>query len=276
MKIDGVVVLYQPTEENVENILKYAPLLHKLYVLDNSDSVNAALLQRFERASNAVLIPMNGNQGIAKALRVGLEQAIEDGADFCLTMDQDSIFPTERMEDIRKYLAREDIDDYGIIGLNVNHVGAPGLVEVRFLLTSGNFVNVRNYRQTDGFREELFIDSVDFDLNHQFYVIGKKIAYINEISLTHTVGTPVRKNLLFRKITLLNHSPVRCYYRFRNNYVLFREDRKFYREIRQSDKKQYIKILFFEKNKKQKLAMIRLGIRHAKQKKFGKLEEIHE
>lgn len=105
---------------------------------------------------------------------------------------------------------------------------------------------------------------------------GKKIAYINEISLTHTVGTPVRKNLLFRKITLLNHSPVRCYYRFRNNYVLFREDRKFYREIRQSDKKQYIKILFFEKNKKQKLAMIRLGIRHAKQKKFGKLEEIHE
>ena len=269
MKIDGVVVLYQPTEENVENILKYAPLLHKLYVLDNSDSVNAALLQRFERASNAVLIPMNGNQGIAKALRVGLEQAIEDGADFCLTMDQDSIFPTERMEDIWKYLAREDIDDYGIIGLNVNHVGAPGLVEVRFLLTSGNFVNVRNYRQTNGFREELFIDSVDFDLNHQFYVIGKKIAYINEISLTHTVGTPVRKNLLFRKITLLNHSPVRCYYRFRNNYVLFREDRKFYREIRQSDKKQYIKILFFEKNKKQKLAMIRLGIRHAKQKKFG-------
>ncbi len=277
MKIDGVVVLYQPTEENILNILQYAPLLDRLYVVDNSEPPENMLLQKLSAASNVEIVPMNGNQGIAKALRVGLEKAMQDDADFCLTMDQDSIFPTDQMHNIKKYLSRDDIDDYAIIGLNVNQIGTPpGLVATKLILTSGNLINVKNYRLIQGFREELFIDSVDYELDHQFYKVGKKIAYINEISLKHTVGSPEAMNILHQKITLLNHSPVRYYYRYRNNYVLYREDKKFYKEVRWMDQKQFIKILLFEKNKRKKLAMIRLGIRHAKQKKLGRLEEIHE
>lgn len=273
MKIYGVVVLYNPTEENVKHILDYAPIVEHLYVMDNSDVVNEELLALFSAMPNIVIVPMGDNQGIAAALRRGVQYAIDDNADFCLTMDQDSVFPVSAMTDIKKYLARDNVDDYGIIALNAQYErNDTGLVEVPMIITSGNFINIKNYRMIDGFRSELFIDSVDFDLCHQFHMIDKKIAYIAEIKLGHKLGDPVDKNLVIRKVTLTNHSPLRCYYRFRNNYVLYREDKKFYKSIHSGDIKQLIKIILFEKNKRAKLKMIRLGRKHAKQGKLGKLE----
>lgn len=273
MKIYGVVVLYNPTEENIRHILEYAPIVERLYVMDNSEAVSEELLAHFSSMPNIVIVSMGGNQGIAAALRCGVQCAIDDNADFCLTMDQDSVFPVSAMDDIKKYLARDDVDDYGIIALNAQFKrDDTGLVEVPMIITSGNFINIKNYRMIDGFRSELFIDSVDFDLCHQFYIIDKKIAYIAEIKLGHKLGNSVVKNLIIRKITLTNHSPLRCYYRFRNNYVLYREDKKFYKDVRKGDIKHLIKIILFEKNKRAKLKMIRLGRKHAKQGKLGKLE----
>lgn len=273
MKIDGVVVLYHPTEENIQHIAEYACILNKFFVVDNSDEIDQEKLNPLRELNNIVYLSMDGNKGIAAALRIGVEHALEDGADFCLTMDQDSQFPVDRMEKIKTYLSIATIDDYGIIALNSReHQEQEGLVEVKTFITSGNFINVKNYRLIDGFREELFIDSVDFDLCHQFFLIGKKIAYIGEIGIKHRLGNPVRKKFLgIRSYTAPNHSPVRSYYRYRNNYLLYREDKKFYKEIRKADRKQFLKIILVEDNKREKIRMIRLGIKHAKQGKLGKL-----
>ncbi len=273
MKIDAVVVLYRPSEENLRNIADYAPTVRTLYVMDNSDTPDEIPLRRLTALENVVLVPMGGNRGIAAALREGLTRAVADGADYCLTMDQDSVFPIGEWDAVKSYLSRPDADDYGVIALNINGDGSrKGLIDVRTWITSGNFINVGNYRRIDGFREELFIDSVDFDLDHQFYRIGKKIAYIGEISLRHKIGQPVQRKFLgIRTVTVTNHSPLRCYYRYRNNYLLYHEDKAFYRAIYRADKKQLVKILLFEADKREKLKMIRLGIRHAKQKKLGRL-----
>lgn len=273
MKIDAVVVLYRPTAENIANILQYAPLFHRFFVMDNSEPADETAWQPLLRMPNVRAVRMGGNRGIAAALRRGLALAAEDGADYCLTMDQDSIFPTERMPEIEAYLTRADAREYGIIALNVNGSGEErGLVPVKVWITSGNFIHMGNYAGIDGFREELFIDSVDFDLDHQFHAIGKKIAYIGEISLRHRIGAPVQRTLFgLRTVTVTNHSPVRCYYRFRNNYVLYHEDKAFYRDIYRADRKQFWKIMLFERDKRAKWKMIRLGIRHAKERRLGKL-----
>ena len=209
-------------------------------------------------------------KGIAAALRRGLEFAMREGADFCLTMDQDSAFPVERMGEIERWLSMPDIDDYGIIALNYEQSGGAGLVVVPTWITSGNFVNVRNYRLIAGFREELFIDSVDHELCHQFYCIGKKVAYIADIPMQHALGNMSYVSLFGRKLSLTNHSPLRYYYRFRNNYVLYREDKAFYRGLYRADRHQLIKIMLFEKNRREKWRMIRRGIRDAKRGVLGK------
>lgn len=272
--IVGCVVLYQPREENIQHILQYAPLLKTLFVLDNSDTPDVSYVDALKKAQNVVYLSMGGNMGIAAALRRGLAEAIACGADFCLTMDQDSTFPIDRMEEIGAYLSRPDVDDYAVIGLNYEgDSDEKGLVEVRTWITSGNFINVKNYLKTEGFREELFIDSVDHELCHQFYKIGKKVAYINEIRIGHSLGELSCANFLGRRVSVTNHSPLRYYYRFRNNYVLYREDREFYSDLHRADVHHKYKIILFEKDKREKLRMIRRAIRDAKDGRLGKFRE---
>ena len=271
MKIDGVVVLYNPTDRVIEHIFEYAPIVNKLYIVDNSDRADEYILKCLRTLSNAEIISMNGNKGIATALRVGVDKAIANKADFCLTMDQDGIFPVARMGEFIKYLSIPGIDDYGMIGVRIPSLPrGSGLIATKTIITSYSFINIKNYVLTNGFRDELFIDSVDTELCHQFYKIGKKVAYIGEILIDHTIGAPCTRKIFGIKITVSNHSPIRCYYRFRNNYLLYREDKKFYKETRIKDRHQILKILFFEKNKLEKFKMIRRGRRDAKLGKLGK------
>ena len=103
MKIDGVVVLYNPEDSIYENILSSQKVLSKLFVIDNSTSPNIKIVEQLKKLNNVEYVSLNGNQGIGKALKVGLELAVEDGADYCLTIDQDSVFPSESIDKIETY-----------------------------------------------------------------------------------------------------------------------------------------------------------------------------
>ena len=178
MIIDGVVVLYNPDKAVVENIKSYQSFLRKLFVIDNSTSYNEEVINKLKEYPNIVYVSLDGNKGIAKALKEGLELSIKDKADFTLTMDQDSIFPSEKLDVVKTYLEKYS-SEYATIGLNFNSDSKEAkLVEEQFLLTSGNFIKNEDYQKIEGFKEELFIDWVDFDLCEQFYSIGKKLAIL--------------------------------------------------------------------------------------------------
>lgn len=274
MIIDGVVVLYNPTDDIYDNIVTYVPFLHRLFVLDNSDTRNEGLLSKLSNFKNAAYISLCGNKGIAKALKEGMELSLSDHADFTLTMDQDSSFPTEKIEEVTKYLVKYQ-NEYAIIGLNVNkEEQEEKLVDVHELLTSGNFINNKFYREIDGFNEDLFIDYVDFDLCEQFSRIGKKIGYINNVSIKHTIGNPIEFKFFGKTYHALNHNPIRYYYRYRNALYLYKRNKKFYRKKYKHDL--YIdklKIVLFEKNKKLKLKLIRRGRKDARKGILGPYKE---
>ena len=225
MIIDGVVVLYNPDKAVVENIKSYQSFLRKLFVIDNSTSYNEEVINKLKEYPNIVYVSLDGNKGIAKALKEGLELSIKDKADFTLTMDQDSIFPSDKLDVVKTYLEKYS-GEYAIIGLNFNSDSKEAkLVEEQFLLTSGNFIKNEDYQKIEGFKEELFIDWVDFDLCEQFYSIGKKVGYINEVSLLHTMGNPESHNLLGKTVTALNHPLIRYYYRYRNGLYLYKRNK---------------------------------------------------
>lgn len=274
MKIDGVVVLYNPENDVLDNIEKYRPFLDHLFVVDNSTNVNEKMVNTLKEYNNVKYISLDGNQGIGKALKVGLSEAIKCGADICLTMDQDSIFPSEKIDDIKDYLEK-NIGEYAIIGLNFNSVDTTkGIVDVKTLLTSGNFINITDYKRINGFNEDLFIDCVDFELDEQFANLGRKIGYINDISLTHKMGNPITVKFLWKKYTALNHSPIRYYYRFRNGYYLYKKNKNFYRFLKKQFFSVRLKVILYEPNKKVKFKMMRHGIKDAKKNILGKYKEI--
>ncbi len=274
MTINGVVVLYNPDIAVIENIKSYQSFCHKLFVIDNSTSYNEEVINSLKEFKNVEYLSLKGNQGIAKALKEGMALSILDKADYTLTMDQDSLFPTDKLDVIKSYLEKYS-SEYAIIGLNFNSESSESkLIEEHFLLTSGNFIKNDDYQKIKGFKEELFIDWVDFDLDEQFYSIGKKVGYINEVSLIHKMGNPESHKLMGKEVTALNHPLVRYYYRYRNGLYLYKRNKKYFKKKYKHDIIiDRIKILLYEKNKHAKFKMIRKGRKDAKRNILGPYKE---
>ena len=237
MKIASCVVLYNPNEEIFANIQTYLPLVETLYVMDNSTK-EIPFLQKIKEISKVKYISLNGNKGIAQALKSAADAAIADGFDFLLTMDQDSKFPTEDFEYIKTYLSTEEIKNVGIVGINYKNNGTvkgfkltdnPNknlVIDVKTIITSGSIINLANYKKIEGFKAELFIDFVDFDLCFQFLEKGfVNKAFIN-IFLDHHLGKLKTFKFLFFKKTISTHPPIRYYYIYRNFYYLLRNEKK--------------------------------------------------
>ena len=275
MKIDSVTVLYNPEAVVYDNFVRYSKFMNKAFVMDNSTQKNEDLLAKLKQLPNVVIVDMDGNKGIAQALKDGMLLAIEDKADYCLNMDQDSIFPTEQYDEILKYL--EKYPEYGIIGLNFNAKDETqtGLVDFTIWLTSGNFIKIEDYVKVRGYNPDLFIDCVDYDLYEQFYSKGIKTAYINEISLVHTIGNQAPHRFLWKKVHANNHSLVRYYYQYRNITYLYKYVNKaFYKKTYKKEMiNKRIKILLYEKDRIKKFKMIRKGIRDGKKKILGPYKE---
>lgn len=264
------IVLYQP---KTEYFAHYEPLFSafsKVLFLDNSTKPNAELVQKITSFSNAEYVNLGGNKGIALALKKACEIAISEGADYLLTLDQDSVFPMQRLSEIKNIV--EANHDYGIVGLNFNSKETSlELVDVRWWLTSGNFINLKKYQTLKtGFDERLFIDAVDTDIGWKFHQAGYKVGYIKGISLIHTMGNPKHIGFGTLSFTLLNYPPIRYYYIFRNVNYLYQQDPEFFRSDKKKiDRRTKPKVLLFEKNKRKKRLAMRLGAQDGKQGKLG-------
>ena len=273
MKIDVVIILYNPTDAIICNSISYAKYFNRVFIIDNSEKPNFDI-KILEKYNNITYFKMRGNEGIASALNKGTEMAINDNADFCLTMDQDSFFPYNRLNDIKNILSSPEVEQYGIVGLELNKKQSENikLINVNWLLTSGNFINLNNFKKLDNrFDNRLFIDAVDCAICYSFRKIGLKIAYIEGISIRHTIGNPQKRKFLNKEFTLMNYSPIRYYYIFRNNIFLYRTDKKAFKENFKSLFFSFLpKVLFFEKNKTKKLKAIFRGIKDGVKSKLGK------
>lgn len=276
MKIGACVVLYNPEECVVNNIMSYAILFEETIVVDNSEVINEYVVDKIKKIKGVTYIGLENNCGIAKALNVGIKLLCQKKYDYVLTMDQDSVFPTNEYNDILKCIKKYD-KEYSIIGLNFNYTNlekSNDICVVPCWLTSGNFVNIKDYEMIHGFNEDLFIDYVDIEFGYKLYKVNKKICYLKNYSLKHQIGNPIEINMFFRKYYSMNHSPLRYYYRYRNSFYLYKVNKSFFKKF--FYKEIFInipKMLIFEKQKIKKLKMITKGIHDAKEGVLGKLIE---
>lgn len=274
-KIGSCTVLYNPDSKVIENINSYAKFMDYIVLVDNSD--NGSDFEEKVNLPNIKYISMNGNKGIAAALNKGLNYLIDKGADYALTMDQDSLFPSNDIDDILNGIYIYS-NKYSILGLNFNYESEEKnneVVETPYWITSGNFVNLKDFSNTNGFDEKLFIDGVDFEYGYELSRINKKIAYLKNYSLKHNIGNPIEFSFLRHKYHSMNHSPIRYYYRYRNERYLYKKiNKKFFRSSYY--KEIFInlpKMLIFEKNRKNKIKMIIKGIKDADKGIMGKYNE---
>lgn len=288
-KISGVVVLYNPCKESIENIKTYINSLDKLFVVDNSEVINNEIVNELNKIDKIEYICLNSNKGIAKALNIGAQKSIENSFQFLLTMDQDSNFFDNDLNKQIEFVKNNYSEDIGIYTLihkikknNYNNIIENKSMEYIYTtMTSGNIINLKIFQKIGGFREELFIDNVDHDYCFKLILNNYRILQNNEVFLEHELGRMERiKNT---NIWITNHAPIRRYYITRNslwfikeygikeNYKIYgKEFEDFVKLLKQNIYKSTIIVMLFEKKKIKKFFGIILGMWDFINNKYGR------
>ena len=277
IKIASVVVLYNPSQENINNISLYKKEVDRIYIVDNTDDN----IKRINNTQKLKYIKLGENKGIAYALNIGAKKAIEDGYKWLLTMDQDSKMTEDIIVKMKDFLISTKEENIGLISPyqdidskedNISE-DIEDMIEV---MTSGNIINLDAYKKIGGFKDWLFIDCVDTDYCMNLHKHGYKVLRLNRIVMKHELGNLVVHKLFNKEYPCYNHNPIRRYYIVRNNLYINSLYKNLYPEyckrLLRIQKGQVKRIIVFEKNKFQKLRMMYKGYRDYKKGIKGKLE----
>lgn len=276
-KLAAVVILYPPDESAYMNIQTYLPFIDKLYIVDNSETVNI-INEKFYQLPKSHILHTRENIGIAKALNLALAQAHHDNYSWLMTMDQDSSFLTSQITQYIKDFQSINIKNIAIISplhnpkflLNGNYQN--NFSQELYVMTSANIVNVKRLLKVGGYDENLFIDEVDHELGFRLNKYGYHIIQHNGVFVTHHLGVRYKE-----KSNIKVYPPIRLYYMIRNYLYL---KKRYYDEymgffkVRDKYLVRFILLqLFFNGKFFKSIEMIVKGILDYRKNKMGKKYE---
>lgn len=231
-EIAAGIVLYNPNINRLkENISSVIVQCQKIYLVDNgSRNVDAVkeLLKIFNQEKIHLYCNL-GNEGIAKALNQLCGMAMDEGFEWILTMDQDSVSSANMIEDYCRYTNWESAGMFCPIIYDRNKGGKvkqkeEDILEIDECITSGSMLRLDAWGKIGGFDESMFIDGVDFDLCHRLTKAGYKIYCVTSVILLHELGKIEIRNFLVWKVIVKNHSSFRKYYIARNTVYLAKKE----------------------------------------------------
>ncbi len=285
--ICATVILYNPNEDIFKNIDSYATDLTTLIVVDNSELQNKEIIDKLlKRYDNVEYINNHENLGIATALNIACDKAIELKMDWILTMDQDSKFI-----DFKNFLLCCDhvIKTESDIGLiTPNHTGDTNFKQnssecnyskKEMVITSANLINLTHFNKIGRFSDELFIDMVDYDFCNKVILNNLKIFMLEDHYIIHRIGEIFeRKNLITGKIKAkIEHNAGRIYYMTRNRLYLsktysktFEKEFNFFKTLNILFIHDITKILLYEADKRNKLYAKLIALVHFITGKMGR------
>ena len=234
----ALVVTYFPNADLLSRLQRIRPQVAHLVIVDNGSSGESAnYLLQIEMQADTHIIRNSDNLGIATALNQGARWAESLGYDWLLAFDQDTVVSDDIVaalsECYQHFPAKEKL---AVIASNyidvmsgyqlLRPIGDESTWEdVPMAITSGSLFSLSVFHAVGPFRDEFFIDSVDFEYCLRALSRGYKVIVARKAFTHHPIGAATMHKLPWRNKTLLttNHSPLRRYYMVRNQLVLARE-----------------------------------------------------
>lgn len=235
--ICAVVVTYFPEGDLTARLLAVRAQVGRVVVVDNGTTGPAAdILGAAESALDVEVIRNACNSGIAAALNQGVRWAQERDFSWVLTLDQDSIvFPDMVESQAQALQACGFSEKVAVIGSNFTHAvdgrvfGEVGenssllFSEVEAVITSGSLVSLSVFEEIGDFREEFFLDCVDFDYCLRARSNGFRVIMTTRVLMEHPIGHVSRHRLAWVDAGTANYTPIRQYYMTRNTIILAKE-----------------------------------------------------
>ena len=237
MKVFAIIVTFNPNLISLLNLLNsLSQQVNLIVIVNNGNKFNMEI-----EISNLHQIDLNSNYGIAVAQNIGLKYCIDQGADFLITSDQDSIFPIDyvkSMYDIffvnktrykicciapsfRNLVVGNDILPYVYFQgcqLKTSFDFKNSLAFPSHVISSGMFIPVESIKEIGFMNEDLFIDWVDTEWCWRALKKNFTILQTDRLLLNHNLGDIACD---FMGIVYYKHSSVRYYYSIRNSLYMF-------------------------------------------------------
>ena len=259
-RILAVVVTYYPDEELLtKNIQAFINDVDKVLIWENtpeSEKLNYRFVQH-----EKIEYYGDGVNSIARALNYAWRYAKENGYDYLLTMDQDSLFldfPSYKNTVMTNCLGHD-----AIWGPNYSHKPIDPIQEKHYTITSGMMLPVSVLDAVGGYDEFFSVDGLDMDLCLKAREKGIKTYVIRDSILKHKFGNPVAASFFGHKVFYTSYPPKRLYNIYRTHILLIRKYKS--DELKKEFgficlRKMPRNVILFEKEKVSKLWAILKGI----------------
>ncbi|MEM3829818.1 MAG: glycosyltransferase [Conexivisphaerales archaeon] len=228
ISICTIIVTFNPELLRFTEVVTSAlDISDRVVIIDNkSENIDelSNICNGFANYRKLEIIKFEQNSGIACALNEGVRRCLNfEKPDFIITLDQDSIVNIRR-DELEGYIERalsSTGDMFGALALSGSNLhrleGEFGLLD--YSINSGMVIKSCLFENGLKYREEFFMDQVDFDLSYQIRKMGKQILVTKKKTLDHRVGT--RVSWLGKEFGI--ESDWRLYLLYRNSTVLLKE-----------------------------------------------------
>lgn len=232
-KIGAVIVTYNPDIDILkENILSIVRQVDLVKIVDNnSNNKKEIFLLCNNKFGNKVsYLFLDQNYGIGFAQNKGIASFNEQGFDWVMMLDQDSVVDNnviykmtqcDVFNDSKTAIISMPYRDHNMtIEQQKKRVASlEPYVKKDKVIASGNLINIKAWDYVGGFDESLFIDQVDFDFDARLILSGYDIWQLNSVELKHSLGEVIHNPLLEKLLLIPKHSVVTEHPAFREYFV---------------------------------------------------------
>ncbi len=284
-EICAAFVTYHPGADIEMALEGLRPQVGGLVVVDNcSSAYEVEHLRRLAARLDFCLIENPDNYGVATALNQSIKWAnAQTEYKLILFFDQDSFvadnFVSNMLAEYRKYINdRAFLVTPRIVHRRLDKSFPPLTFGRKYLVaqTSGSLMPLSIFAEYGLYRDDLFIDFVDYEFCLRVARYGWRLVYCPAAVLYHEPGNETPRSFFkFLKVTPSNASPLRKYYSMRNGlwlvgrYALSQPRWAAYtlsRIVIES-----VKTILFEDSRRRKIRMWTLAIRDLLWGRRGKL-----
>jgi len=284
-EVCAAVVTYHPNADFERLVKLLRPQVGHLVVVDNhSPGPTVDTLRKLARTLDFFLIENPDNYGVGAALNQSIEWATKQpDCEFILFFDQDSLpsetFVAEMVSEYHRHEEKEQIFlvTPRIIQRNTGETYCHGVYRGKYLVaqTSGSLMPMRVFAREGVYREDLFIDYVDYEFCLRVAARGWEIVYCYSAVLWHDPGNVKQFNFLgIRKVSTSNYSPLRRYYLMRNGIWTIKKYCIVFPEWAADQAWQMLKgvarVLIFEQDRTRTILMWMCAIRDVLLCRFGR------
>lgn len=275
MKIIGLIPVYKPSKQEVDNIGKYVGQLDGCYILDDSGCSYENLFEPLiNKYPDKVHYHLNEkNLGLCVSVNNGYKMARQNGADWVLIMNPDGTFQNNAIGIYRDYIKKNDVSKTAILAPRFNidrrkRSAGTGFKHIKYADMTGCLYNVEIFNKIGLYDVKTYFYGLDVEMCLRVNKMDYEIIECSEAVLNHQPAQTFEVKLFGKTIFRCGKDvPQRYYYQFRSAYYI---DKKYHNlENKMFHVYKWLKVVFFFDDKKEYFKMIKLGIIDAKRGYFG-------